>query len=172
MCKRLLQPELPGEWTIFLCYSLLWEVISTKLILCFFIWGRKLHCGELFFFVFCCFCLTSNKFEGNNLNLKKCLSREKATGLAISTVAQVETAKNKHTEHLKECTYLGVITSSSGTRNTVCFECTFWNISQKKNGCGLTTYLSFNEGDMQYYFEDVCIIPPYSINIYIKFTEI
>jgi len=77
--------------------------------------------GELF-----CFCLTSNMFEGRKLYLKKkkCLSsgkKKKPTGLAISTVAQIQTAKTKHTEHLKECVYLGIITSYSGTPNSLCF---------------------------------------------------
>lgn len=46
-----------------------------------------------------------------------------------------------------------------------------WNTSQKKNSCGLTTDLAFNEGDMQYYFEDIYIISPHSINTSFKFTE-
>lgn len=40
-----------------------------------------------------------------------------------------------------------------------------------KSSCGLTTGLPFNEGDTQYYFEDIYVIPPYSINTYFKFTE-
>lgn len=76
--------------------------------------------GELF-----CFCLTSNMFEGRKLYLKKKKVsfqwKKKTTGLAISTVAQIQTAKTKHTEHLKECVYLGIITSYSGTPNSLCF---------------------------------------------------
>lgn len=103
--------------------------------------GQEVALWGIVFFV-CLFCLTSNTFEGNKLNLK-CLSRKKATGLAISTVAQVETAKNKHTEHLKECMYLGVITSYSGTQNTLCFECTSLKYQPKEKWLWTNYRLTF-----------------------------
>lgn len=46
---------------------------------------------------------------------------KQTTGLAISTVGQIQTAKTKHPEHLKECVYLGIVTSYSGTQNSLCF---------------------------------------------------
>lgn len=36
----------------------------------------------------------------------------------------------------------------------------------KENQLWTNYRLFFNEGDMQYYFEDIYVIPPYSINTY------
>lgn len=124
-----------------------------KTVLCLFVWGGEL-CGKLFHF----FVKPQKSLRAKNWIKKGVFPGKKTTGLATGTTAQITACKKlaHRPSSEKRICMLGDNTfwlwHSEYSASNVCL----WNTTQKSNSCGLTTDLSFNEGDMQYYFEDIC----------------